>query len=177
MPISFDSRYLLFPFVVQTLCMAVDELYFHRQRKLPRWERLGHPVDTLMVLVCFGWLLVMPPSSLNLGIYVGLSLCSSLLVTKDEFIHHQCCCAAEHWLHAVLFSVHPLVLLSAGLFWPAWHAQPLSFIRHLGFESEFLLGSTLLTGAFGLYQLIYWNFVWPQALPKPIKSTTTSTIN
>lgn len=177
MPITIPASYLLLPFVVQMLCMAVDELHFHRQRCLPRWERWGHPLDTLMVLVCFGWLLLTPPSTQALGIYVGLCICSCLLVTKDEMVHHDHCSAAEHWLHAVLFIIHPLALLSAGLLWPAWHAQPLSFLRPTGFEREFLLGTTLLTGAFGLYQFIYWNFVWPQALPKPVKSTTTSTIS
>jgi hypothetical protein len=175
MPISFSSRYLLIPFVLQMLCMAVDELYFHRQRTLPRWERLGHPLDTLLVLGCLGWLLAVPPEARALGIYVGLSICSCLFVTKDELVHRQCCSAAEHWLHAVLFTLHPLVLLSAGLLWPAWHGLTLAWLPYEGFEREFLLGSTLLTFGFGLYQFIYWNFVWPQVLAKPNRSTTIST--
>jgi len=32
-----SSRFLLIPFALQALLMAVDEFYFHWQRKLPRW--------------------------------------------------------------------------------------------------------------------------------------------
>ncbi len=44
-----NSIFLFIPFALQTCCMAVDEVHFHRQRGLPRWERLGHPLDTLTV--------------------------------------------------------------------------------------------------------------------------------
>jgi hypothetical protein len=44
-----NSIFLFIPFALQMCCMAVDEVHFHRQRGLPRWERLGHPLDTLTV--------------------------------------------------------------------------------------------------------------------------------
>ena len=78
-------------------------------------------------------------------------------------MHNKHCHPNEQWLHALLFSLHPLVLISAGLLWPAWRRQTLSFIRYTGFERNFLLGNALLTLAFGLYQLVYWNFIWPPA--------------
>src|SRR5262245_294801 len=156
-----NSFFLLIPFALQMFCMSADELYFHRRRGLPRWERQGHPLDTLTVLVCFAWLLAVPPNTFSLSVYAGLSVFSCLFVTKDEPVHSQYCGPTEHWLHALLFSLHPLALLNAGLLWPAWHQQTLSFIRYTGFERRFLFGNTLLTCVFGLYQLVYWNFLWP----------------
>jgi hypothetical protein len=173
-----NSLFLLIPFALQMFCMVVDEIYFHWERDLSRWERLGHPLDTLTVLACFVWLLAAPPSTFSLRVYVGLSVFSCLFVTKDEWVHSNHCRPNEHWLHALLFSLHPLALLSAGLLWPAWHQQTLSFIRYNGFESKFLLGNTLLTLAFGLYQLVYWNFLWPSTTSqKQARLTTTYTIN
>lgn len=170
-----STRYLLVPAALQMLCMAVDEFYFHWGRELPRWERLGHPLDTLTALLCYAWLLIVPPSAVTLSVYAGLCIFSCLFVTKDELVHRRHCRAGEHWLHAVLFILHPLSLLSAGLLWPAWYGQMLSFIEYEGFERVFLLGNVLLTLGFGLYQLIYWNLVWPTS--NPVKSTTRSTIS
>src|SRR6266511_3179227 len=110
-----NSIFLFIPFTLQTFCMAVDEFYFHRRRGLPRWERLGHPLDTLTALACFVWLLSAAPSALSLSVYVCLSVFSCLFVTKDEPVHSKHCSPNEQWLHALLFSLHPLVLLSAGL--------------------------------------------------------------
>jgi hypothetical protein len=169
-----SARYLLIPFALQLLCMAVDELYFHRRRGLPPWERWGHPLDTLTVLACLGWLLAQPPNQFSLNVYAALSVFSCLFVTKDEWVHRQACTPAEHWLHALLFLSHPLALLGAGLLWPAAHGKSLPLIRAEGFERAVLLGQTLLTAGCGLYQLIYWNFAWPSRPPQT-KSTTTST--
>jgi len=79
---------LLLPALLQMLAMAVDEFVFHRRRGLPRWERLGHPLDTLTAAACYGWLAFAPPSeSSTLGVYVGLCAFSCLFITKDEFVH------------------------------------------------------------------------------------------
>ena len=154
-----SSRLLVIPFVLQVLCMGVDELYYHHQRKLPRWERIGHPLDTLTVLVCLGWLSFVPPSSSALNIYLGLCFFSCLFVTKDEWVHHQYCSAGEHWMHALQFVLHSIVLACAGLLWPALHGQTLTFLHYEGFERIFFIGNLGLTIWFGLYQLIYWNFL------------------
>jgi hypothetical protein len=173
-----NSHFLFIPFLLQMICMGVDEIRFHRRRGLPRWERLGHPLDTLTVLACFVWLLTAQPSAFSLGVYVSLSVFSCLFVTKDEPTHGKYCSSGEHWLHAILFILHPLVLLSAGLLWPAWRNQPLSFIHYTGFEREFLLANTLLTLAFGLYQLIYWSFLWSlNTSQKQARLITPSTAN
>ena len=155
-----DSRYILVPFVLQVLCMGGDELYFHRQRGLPRWERWGHPLDTLTALLCLLWLWFVPPSGQAVAVYAGLALFSSLFITKDEWVHHHHCPAGEHWLHALLFVLHPLVLLGAGLLWPAAHGQVSPWLHWAGWERAFLLGNLLLMSSFGLYQLIYWNLLW-----------------
>ncbi len=143
--------------------MGVDELYFHHRRKLTRWERIGHPLDTLTVLLCLVWLLLVPPSSTALSVYIGLCIFSGVFVTKDEWVHHKYCSAGEHWMHALQFVLHSWVLICAGLLWPALHAQTLTFIAYGGFERTFFMGNLGLTFLFGLYQLIYWNFLWRPA--------------
>ncbi len=149
-------------FALQMLAMGADEFHFHRKRGLPRWERIGHPLDTLTVLACLTWLLLKPADSFSIPVYVGLSIVSCLFITKDEGIHHRCCPAAEQWLHALLFILHPLVLLSAGLLWPAVH-EPAPASRVLfdgGDARSLLLGYVALASLFGLYQLVYWNLIW-----------------
>ena len=71
-----SSNFLLLPFGLQMFCMAFDELYFHRRRGLPQWERIGHPLDTLTVVICLLWLLSVPPSSGAVAIYAGLAIFS-----------------------------------------------------------------------------------------------------
>jgi hypothetical protein len=123
-------------------------------------------------------LLAAQPSAFSLSVFAGLSVFSCLFVTKDELVHSKHCHPAVHWLHALLFSLQPFALLSAGSLWPACHQQTLSFIRDTGFERKFLLADALLTLAFGLYQLVYWNFLWPSATSQEqARLTTPSTIN
>lgn len=162
-----DARFVVIPFVLQVLCMSVDELYYHRKRSLPRWERLGHPLDTLTVLLCMLWVLWVPPTPLAILVYVLLSSFSCFFITKDERVHHRLCLAGEHWLHAVLFMLHPIVLLCAGLLWPAAHQQSFAALHFTGFEKTFLQGSALLIFSCALYQFVYWNVLWkPRSVNK-----------
>lgn len=130
---------------LQAAAMVVDEAVFHRRRELPRWERIGHPLDTLTIIVCLAWLLAVEPSSTNLGVYIGLAAFSCLFVTKDEWVHAKECSAGEQWLHSVLFVLHPIVLFAFGNLW--WQ----------GYESP-LVGQLVVTIAFMTYQVVYWNF-------------------
>jgi hypothetical protein len=128
------------------LLMSVDES-FHRRRGLKPWERWGHPLDTLTVLVVILFALTNEFNKFNLWIYGALSIFSTLFVTKDEWIHQQDCGPIEHWLHSLLFILHPLIFLVVYQFWsegvfPNWF----KFIPYL-----------ILS--FGLYQLLYWNFL------------------
>lgn len=132
------------PIAAQALAMLVDEGVFHRRRGLPRWERIGHPLDTLTIVLCLAWLVVATPSRTALGIYIALATCSTLFVTKDEPVHAKLCGAGEHWLHAMLFVLHPIVLAAFGLLW--WERIETPVVMQLG-----------VAIAFGLYQLVYWN--------------------
>ena len=166
-----NARWLLVPFVLHGICMGVDEFYFHWRRGLLRWERLGHPLDTLTVLVCQGWLWTHQPSAWTVGVYVVLCVFSSLFVTKDEFIHQKHCTAGEHWMQSLLFLLHPLVLGAAGLWWAAAHGQ-LNFIAADPWIFTALRGNLILAVLFGLYQLLFWNWLW-QRLPQSLKIRST----
>lgn len=126
------------PLALQALAMLVDEGWFHRERGLPRWERIGHPLDTLTFVICLVWLLA---GGSTHG-YVALAVGSTLFVTKDEPIHAQLCSPGEHYLHAALFILHPLVLA-------AFYALP----------HAVLVGQLAVTLAFLAYQVIYWNVI------------------
>jgi 2-polyprenyl-6-hydroxyphenyl methylase/3-demethylubiquinone-9 3-methyltransferase len=67
---------------------------------------------------------------------------SCLLVTKDEFVHHLGCTGGEHWIHAVLFLLHPAVLAATAWLWVAGN-------------HGLLWVQVLLTGAFLLYQALF----------------------
>ncbi|HUS27991.1 MAG TPA: bifunctional 2-polyprenyl-6-hydroxyphenol methylase/3-demethylubiquinol 3-O-methyltransferase UbiG [Kofleriaceae bacterium] len=130
----------LVPIGLQALAMIVDEGVFHRRREMPRWERIGHPLDTLTIVACLGWLL----AGGGLTGYIVLAIASTLFVTKDEGVHAKLCGAGEQWLHAVLFALHPIVLAAFG------------YLAHLG-ERGILTGQLAVTIAFMTYQIVYWN--------------------
>ncbi len=165
-----SSVFLLAPFGLQMVCMAFDELCFHRRRGLPRWERIGHPLDTLTVLLCFLWLVTVQPGPRAVAAYAGLVTFSCLFVTKDEGVHLSHCSTEEQRLHAVLFALHPLVLLGAGLLWPAAHgirsACP-TWIRYTGKEHSLLIALCSAVLGFGTLQFTYWNLLWRE--PKAIR--------
>jgi 2-polyprenyl-6-hydroxyphenyl methylase/3-demethylubiquinone-9 3-methyltransferase len=105
------------PFALQGLAMAVDEFGWHRRRPVSRWEWLGHLLDTLVFLGCLAFLLVLPPAPSHLRLFAALAAASCLLITKDEWVHQRVCTGGEHWLHAVLFVLHPVVLIAAAMLW------------------------------------------------------------
>src|ERR1700690_1124120 len=105
------------PLGVQALATVADEFYFHRRRGLPRWGRIGHPLDTLTLLACYAVALAIPLTAASLRTYVALAVFSCLFVTKDEIVHAKYCEPLEHWVHALLFVLHPIVLASMGFLW------------------------------------------------------------
>lgn len=142
----------------------IDEFYFHVKRGLPKWERIGHPLDTLSVLVCFLFVLFVPYSSFNLKVYIALALFSCIFVTKDEFVHKECCPASEQWLHAFLFLNHPIVLTVAGLLWPLVQdslspAWLIPFVPNCEWITFGLRVQTSCIFLFMLYQIVYWNLI------------------
>jgi hypothetical protein len=141
--------WLVAPMLLQGLLMIVDEAVFHRRRGLPRWERLGHPLDTLTVAVTLGFACVVDArAAWALPAYVALAAFSSLFVTKDEPVHAKLCGAGEQWLHAMLFVLHPVVFFCYALLW-----------RDGGYRA-LMIGQLLLTVGFGLYQWVYWSVIW-----------------
>lgn len=135
--------------VLQALAITTDELWFHRRRSLPPWERLGHPLDTLTAAACYGWLAATQPGDAHaLTVYVGLAALSCLFITKDEFVHARCCPPAELWLHAVLFVLHPVVFFCFAELW----LKP---------DTEWILrGELTATLAFAVYQFVFWSVPW-----------------
>lgn len=138
--------FLLIPFFLQGFAIFFDEFYFHHKRRLPLWERIGHPIDTISVLLCFLYLIFNDPSFFHLKIYIGLSIVSCLLVTKDEFVHTEKCDAKENWLHAILFILHPITFLAASVIWFN-HQDP-----------RYLIGQAVIMTIFVIYQIVYWGF-------------------
>ena len=132
--------------VLQGTLMAVDEFVFHYRREMPRWERVGHPLDTLTVLVPLLLALLLPPQAPWIATFVALAIFSCLFVTKDERVHARLAGGGESWLHALLFMLHPALFLAVHALW----------IRG---ETAILTGQALLIGVFLLYQAGYWNFV------------------
>lgn len=131
--------------VLQGFFILVDEFFFHRRRGLPRWERIGHPIDTATVIACLLFLYFTEPTQLNTGIYYVLAIISCLCVTKDEWVHIKVCTPAEMWLHAVLFMLHPFVLFTAMNEWQI--SKPMFLVVGSG------------VGFFFVYQVVYWNFI------------------
>ena len=126
----------------QAFVILVDEFYCHYRRKLPRWERWGHPLDTLFLLLPLSLLVFIP--NLSLWVYGLVAGFSCLFITKDEWIHSEFCEPFENWLHAILFVLHPLVLIFA---WNIKIENP-----------EILFWILPPMGLFLIYQLLYWNF-------------------
>jgi sorbitol-specific phosphotransferase system component IIC len=135
--------FAVIPLFAQAGLMLVDEFIFHHRRGLPKWECVGHPIDTASVLVCYAVAVFKEPSSAALGWYLALACGSCLLVTKDEFLHASVCTPSEHWIHSMLFVLHPIVL---GVV--AWQ-----WLIHEYALAQVQLVVTLL---FGLYQVGYW---------------------
>lgn len=158
---------VLAPFILQGLAIAFDEYYFHIKRGLPLWERIGHPIDTLSVMICLFFVLLVPYSPIALKWFIGLSIFSCLMVTKDEWVHKHHCPASEQWLHAMLFLNHPVMLTCTGLIWAAgvgkaspnwvqaWLSHPEALHTMLRMQAAFSV-------VFFFYQVIYWNFIWKE---------------
>ena len=129
---------------LQAIVMIVDEAYCHRRRGLPRWERLGHPLDTLTIAICLAWRLAVGADA----VYVALAAFSTIFVTKDEWVHAARCTPGEQWLHSLLFVLHPVVLYAFALA-----------------PDRFVAGQLAVVCAFGVYQLVYWNVLADRGAP------------
>lgn len=141
--------YLYLPFIIQGILMGVDE-QIHMKRGLGTWERLGHPLDTLTVLIPLSYIAFHRYGEGELTAYIIMAIFSCLFITKDEFIHSKECGPMENWLHALLFVLHPLIFLSAGILWK-YHP-----------ENNFIKYQPVLVLIFMIYQIFRWSIPWKQ---------------
>lgn len=162
---------LLAPFVIQGIVMFVDEFYYHHKRGLPKWEILGHPLDSLTVLACFSFLNFTNYSYENMVVFICLASFSCLFVTKDELIHYKLCSAGEMWLHGLLFVLHPLTFTSAAYIWWLREMPSEIPIHEFNLLSSVLKYQSSLVVFFMIYQITYWGVPWKKLL----KSTTPFT--
>jgi len=166
-------RYLLLlPLAVQGLAILVDEFYFHFARGMPRWERIGHPLDTLTVLAPVLWLISTLPSQTNLIVFIAAAAFSCFFVIKDEFVHAELCVPAEHLNHAVLFIAHPLVFAALALLWPLYHEPAAGLPPALTSLEQFrgleraLPAQAAVLALYMMYQAVYWNLIWKVPAPE-----------
>lgn len=136
----------MIPFGLQAVVMFIDEFYFHRKRGLPKWEKIGHPLDSLTVFICYLYLSMQSQSLNHLMIYIGLCSFSCLFITKDEFVHSELCEAKENWLHSLLFVLHPVTFFCAGIIW------------FFDLNETLILIQPWIILAFAIYQFLYWSY-------------------
>lgn len=130
---------------LQGILMIIDEGYFHRKRGLPKWEKWGHPLDTLTVIFSFSILSFFSQNSTTEILFWTSFVFSCIFVVKDEIIHYKVCEPGEMLLHGFLFILHPITLYCGYLLW--------------GVEPLLLKMFTFLLLGFFLYQVIYWSNV------------------
>lgn len=109
---------LAVPFAAaQGALMLVDEVVYHAERGLSRREALGHCADSLVFAAALSLPALAAPSERAVLAYATAAAFSTVFVAKDEGIHARECGAPEHWVHALLFALHPCVLIADGALW------------------------------------------------------------
>ena len=139
----------------QGFVILFDEFHYHFKRDLPRWERIGHPLDTFSVILPFSAMSFLPYPGHTPALLISLMVLSCIFISKDEGVHAERSPQGEHLLHAFLFMLHPLVFIAAWLVW-----------REQGPTTAHKLQLSMLSSFF-IYQVVYWNF-----LKKPMREKT-----
>lgn len=157
---------LITPFALGFMAHFFDEFFFHMRRGLPRWERIGHPLDTLSVLSIYVAMFTLAPSPSTYWLLGVLLTFSLFIVTKDEWIHKKHCEAEEMWLHAVMFVLHPIQLSVLFVLWHlSWKIEIARELTSLmnRFEGVEVVLPVLAAGTFVvlIHQIVYWNFLRP----------------
>jgi 2-polyprenyl-6-hydroxyphenyl methylase/3-demethylubiquinone-9 3-methyltransferase len=128
----------------QGLLMLVDEWSFHRVRRLGRWESWGHVADSAVFAAALAPAALLAPTRGAAVLYAAGAAVSAALVTKDEWIHARECEPTEHWVHALLFALHPCVLICVGALWAAGEGALLR------------AALPLVVLGYSFYQWLYW---------------------
>jgi hypothetical protein len=129
---------------IHALLLAYDDIVLHRRRGLPRWERIGHPIDAAFFSFPIGFVAWMGASA-SPSIYFILALMSCLIIIKDEWVHVKRINGLEATLHAALFVIHPVTLYTA------WELGKTGQTSGLRWTWVALLGVVA-------FQIVYWNF-------------------
>ncbi len=129
---------------LQAALMIVDERVFHRARTLGEWESWGHVADSAVFAAALAPAALLAPTRGAALLYAALAAASTVLVTKDEWIHARECGGTEQWLHALLFVLHPCVLLAVGALWAR------------GEDGLLRAGLPAVVAAYSFYQWLYW---------------------
>ncbi|WP_158998894.1 hypothetical protein [Pigmentibacter ruber] len=159
---TFIDKFSIFLMILQGVVMFFDEFYFHQKRKLPRWERIGHPIDTFFFLLCYLVILFMPMTKATIMLYLIFATFSCLIIIKDEVIHLNKCTALEQYLHAVLFILHPIILIILFFTWGSISENKTEIISfsNLININNFVKFQFYLVILFFMYQIVYWNFIY-----------------
>lgn len=136
-------------FALQAILMLVDEFVCHYRREVPKWERVGHPVDTLTVCLPLAVACFFSPSPSTQALFIALAVVSCICITKDEWMHARHCSGFEHWLHALLFVLHPVLFYVAYQIWQQASADLLG--------ARVLKAQTAAVFGFFVYQVWFWN--------------------
>lgn len=139
---------LYYPFIIQGIFILADEFYYHERRGLPKWEIIGHPLDSLTTLVPLSIPALLSYNKSILNLFIGFAIFSFIFVTKDEFIHGKICNSTEQWIHSILYILHPVVFAATSLLWIHYP------------EDIFVKIQPLIVGGFMFYQILRWSLRW-----------------
>lgn len=141
--------------------MLVDEFYCHKKRWLPKWERIGHPVDTACFLLCYILVIFFPMNKAVFFVFLINAVFSCFLIVKDEAVHLKYANSFEQYLHALLFVLHPVILCILFFSWSLFAKSEFLFFNYFDFKllKYVILTQFILAIIFFWYQIIYWNFV------------------
>jgi hypothetical protein len=159
---NFFEIVLAFLIGLHAFFMIIDEFYFHMKRILPKWERIGHPLDTLFFLACFVVVIFFSMTKMSIIFYIILSCISCVFIIKDEFIHLKHCSKYEQMLHALMFILHPVLLIILFLSWSSFTKPYFDFLQiiHSPIIKNIIWFQFSSAIVFLFYQVIYWNYLF-----------------
>ena len=100
---NFFEIVLAFLIGLHAFFMIIDEFYFHMKRILPKWERIGHPLDTLFFLAWFVVVIFFSMTKMSIIFYIILLLLETL--SKDDLCIdvYFTSCIINYFIFVVVF--------------------------------------------------------------------------